>query len=116
MATLFADLVQDVTDLVRNEFALARAELAEKADKVSGAIVLLTVGLLVSFAAVTAALRTVVFALSPLIGEGIAGLIVGGGVLLLGLLLILWGRRAMRARALAPRHTMNALHQEEERR
>ena len=116
MAALFADLVRDVTELVRNEFALARAELAEKADKVSGGIVLLTVGALVSFAAVIAVLRTLVFMLAAILGEAIAGLIVGGGTLLIGLLLILWGRRAMRARALAPRRTLNALHHEEERR
>lgn len=116
MTTLFADLVHDVTELIRNEFALARAELAEKADKVTGAIVLLAVGTLVSFAAVTAALRTLVFLLAPLLGEGISGLIVGGGVLFVGLLLILWGRRSMRARALAPRRTLHTLESEEERR
>ena len=116
MATLFADLVRDATRLVRSEFELARTELGEKADKVSGAIVLLIVGGLVSFAAVTAALRTLVFLLSPLIGEAVAGLIVGGGVLLVGLLLILWGRRSMRARALAPRRTLHTLRHEEQHR
>ncbi|MFN4088957.1 MAG: phage holin family protein [Alphaproteobacteria bacterium] len=116
MATLFADLVRDVTDLVRNEFALARTELAEKCDSVTGAIVLLTVGTLVSFAAILAALRTVVFLLAALIGEAAAGLVVGAAVLLPAMALVIWGRRRLKAEALTPRRTIAALHHEEDRR
>src|SRR3546814_14541331 len=72
MTTLFADLVREVTDLVRNEFALARAEFAEKADKVTGGVVLLALGALVSFAAIIAALRAFVFALAEILGEATA--------------------------------------------
>src|SRR3546814_2606316 len=58
-----------ISDLVRNEFALARAEFAEKADKVTGGVVLLALGALVSFAAIIAALRAFVFALAEKIGR-----------------------------------------------
>src|SRR3546814_19411234 len=88
MTTLFADLVREVTDLVRNEFALARAEFAEKADKVTGGVVLLALGALVFFAAIIAALRAFVFALAEILGEAPAGLVFGGAALLIGLLLI----------------------------
>src|SRR3546814_16375684 len=73
MTTLFADLVREVTDLVRHEFALARAEFAEKADKVTGGGVMLALGALVSFEALTAALRAFGFALAGILGEAPAG-------------------------------------------
>ncbi len=113
MAGMFADVIRDLTALVRDEMALARAEIAEKVDRGTAGIMLLVLGALVFFAVLVAVLRVIVLVLAPLMGEAVAGGIVGGIVLLLGLVLIFWGRSALRAEALKPRRTMESLSHKE---
>jgi len=113
MAALFADLVRDLTGLIRNEIALARTELADKADRVTSGVMFLVLGALVFFAVLIAVLRVIVLGLAVVMGEAAAGGLVGGGVFILGGLLIWWGRHALRARSLAPRRTLNSLSHKE---
>lgn len=112
LGSLFADLTQETTGLVRQEVDLAKAEISEKASQVGSAIALLAVGGALALAGFLVLLQAVVVALSNVMEPWLASLIVGGVVTLIGIILMLKGRRDLAAQNLAPRRTIESVQED----
>ena len=95
-ATLVGRLVDDVTALVRNEIALARAEFAESLASVKVGMGELAFGAALLLAGSLALVAAIILALSEVLAPWLAALIVGGALMAAG---DLWrsGRRGSRA-------------------
>ena len=103
---LLGDLIRDMNGLVVTEGRLLRTELADAGAKVAagaemmvGGAVLVMVGLLVL-------VQALVIALADWLGPGLASLVVGGVLLVLGLVIALRGRGAFKAASLTPDRTV----------
>lgn len=106
---LLRDLANDVTALIRNELALARAEAQEKFHTLLTGVVLLVAGGLVAFAALIILLQALVIALSNVVPPWLAAVIVGVAVALVGLLMVRKGANDLSAQRLAPERTAASL-------
>lgn len=110
---LFSDLWRETATLVREEAALAKAELSEKVSQVQSGIgsiafggAILFAGVLFLLSAAVAGLATV---LPPEFAVWLAPLIVGAVVSLIGLMVLAKGRRNLRSTNLAPNRTAESL-------
>jgi hypothetical protein len=77
LSELFSDLVTETSNLVRNEVALARVELTEKASKIGKNVGSLVIGGAVAYAGVLAIGAAVIMLLSRVMPNWLAALIVG---------------------------------------
>lgn len=83
LGELFSDLVNETTTLVRNEVALAKVEITQKATKVGRNIGSLVVGGAIAYAALLALGAATIMLLARVMPGWVAALIVGlivGGV------------------------------------
>lgn len=100
---LFSDAVGQLAKLIGNEFALARAELSEKAGQAgraaammgAGAVIMIPALVLLLFAAASALIRGG-------FSDPIAYLIAGGGAAIISIALIAVGINRLSGNALAP--------------
>jgi hypothetical protein len=100
---LFSDAVGQLAKLIGNEFALARAELSEKAGQAgraaammgAGAVIMIPALVLLLFAAASALIRGG-------FSDPIAYLIAGGGAAIISIALIAVGINRLSGDALAP--------------
>lgn len=115
---LVKGLITDVTDLVRNEVALAKAEASEKLDNVVGGVEILMVGAVFAIAAVGVLLSALVAGIAALLVQwglqdasatalsaALVGLVFGS----IGWALIASGLKSLRVRNLNMDRTMNSL-------
>lgn len=112
--TLFTDLAQEITDLIRQELTLARVEMSEKVSKMGSGIGEVVAGALIAYAGFLAVVGALSIGLYLLIADWpgaawLAPLIVGLVVMLAGYLTYLAGRSNVRARNLTPERTINTL-------
>jgi hypothetical protein len=112
IGALFADLAREASRLVRQEFALAKAELIDRSAQVGAGVAFCIAGGLVVFAGGLVLLAAAVLALTLVLPPWGAALAVGGMVTLVGLAILLKGRRDMAARNLVPRRTLRTLQQD----
>ncbi|MBN9042452.1 MAG: hypothetical protein BGP05_14530 [Rhizobiales bacterium 62-47] len=104
---LFGDAMAQLAKLVGNEFALARAEMAEKAGQAgraaamiaAGAVVMIPALVLLLFAAVSVLIRSG-------ISEPVAYLCAGGGAVVLAGILIAVGLNRLSGDAMKPSITL----------
>ena len=74
---LFSDLARDTSTLIRQEVALAKVEMSEKASRAGKDIALIAGGALVAYLGVLLLLVAAVIGLGHLIGYGFSALILG---------------------------------------
>ena len=107
---LFTDLVGQVTNLVRKEGQLARAEISEKVTRALTGMAMILLGAMLLIPALTVLLQAAVMGL---INTGtdptIATLLVGGVALLVGLVLGLVGWSWIKPTAMVPDKTIDQL-------
>ncbi|MCB9529423.1 MAG: phage holin family protein [bacterium] len=104
IGTLLAELADETGTLVKQEIALAKAEINERLDQAKRGAIALAIGALVAYAGLIVLLFAAVFSLGMVLQMWIAALAVGGGVLLIGLVMLLKGIRDLgRGTDLAPR-------------
>ncbi|NWG47291.1 MAG: phage holin family protein [Alphaproteobacteria bacterium] len=108
IGALLRDLVGQLSTLFRQEIALARAEMSEKAGDVMGGIVSLATGLILSLAALIVLLDAVVYGLARAMPAWLAAIIVGV-VAVIGLALVLRGRSELSAYNLIPGRTVQTV-------
>jgi len=107
---LFSGLARDTQDLLRNELALAKAEMTESAKKMVSAVVKVAAGALVLYAGFLMLLWAAVFGLRETdISWWASALIVGGAALFVGLVLTLWAKSQLKSASLAPTQTAESL-------
>ena len=107
---LFTDLIGQVTNLVRKEGQLARAEISEKATRALTGMAMLLLGAMLLIPALVILLQAAVM---ELINNGMeptaAALIVGGAIFLIGMVLGLLGWSRVNAGSLVPDETIDQL-------
>jgi hypothetical protein len=112
---IFADLISQVTGLVRKEGQLARAEISEKASRAISGIVMIVLGAVLLIPALVILLQA---AMAALVQNGmtpaIASLIVGGAALILGVVLAWVGWTMAKPTSLMPDKTIDQLKRDTE--
>lgn len=111
LGELFGELMGEVSNLVRQEAALAKAEIGEKASKIGVNLASLAAGGAVAYAgflAIIAATIALLVEVGGLSWWG-AALLVGVVVAAVGGVLVMKGISALKSANLAPRQTLESL-------
>lgn len=106
IADLLRDLGSDASLLVRQELALAKAEIQRNVQQSLQALIIMAAGGFIAFAALIVLLSAVI---DGLVAAGferwLADVIVGGVMAVIGLVLVRSGQAALNATGLAPNRT-----------
>ena len=107
LASLFTDLISEVTQLFQAEIRLVRAEMNEKVSRVANSSALIGAGAVVMLPAVFVLLLAIVRWLEVAgVPEQWGLLIVGVGVAALGAILLMKGINNLKGSALVPQRTI----------
>ena len=109
LGDLFGDLATDMSNLVRQEVALAKLEIAQKAKYVGRNVGYLVIGGAVAYAALLAIIAAVIMLLAKFVPHWGSALIVGVVVGGIGWLLIGKAMTALQQADLTPRETVETL-------
>ncbi|MDQ3704016.1 MAG: phage holin family protein [Chloroflexota bacterium] len=115
LGELFADLAKESSVLVRQEVALAKAEMTQKAGQVGKDIGFLAVGGLVLYAGLLAIIAAIIIVLGTIgVPWWLAALVVGVIVAGVGYFLVQRGLQALKRENLAPKQTIETLKEDAE--
>jgi hypothetical protein len=108
---LFAQVLDHLGALVRNEVDLARAEIAENLGRAGTALMLLLAAVIVALVALDVLAAAAVVALAEVaeLSAGWSALIIGGVLILLAVILGARAMRDLKPENLAPRRTVRSL-------
>jgi len=109
LGDLFGDLATEMSNLVRQEVALAKVEVAQKVKYVGRNVGYLVVGGAVAYAALLAILAGIIMLLAKVLPNWGATLLVGVVVGVVGWLLIGKALMALQQAELTPRETVETL-------
>jgi putative superfamily III holin-X len=109
LGELFAELSQETSTLVRQELALAKAELRQKAVLAGKDIGFLVVGGALAYAGLFGILAAIIIVLANVIPWWISAAVVGVVTVAFGLLLAMSGVRGLKSGDLAPKETMETI-------
>lgn len=109
LGDLFAELASETGTLVRQEVALARAEVTQKAKQIGKNVGYLLIGGAIAYAAFLAAIATLIMLLAKVMPQWGATLLVGVLIAGLGWLLIGKALSALQQTEVTPRHTVDTL-------
>jgi hypothetical protein len=112
--SLLRRLVDDVHTLYAQELALLKAETARSIGELKAAAVSIAMGGAVTFMGAFFLLLAAVYGLSNVVEPWLAALIVGAAVTLIGVVMLLTGRRKLAPKAIAPQRTVEALRKDTE--
>jgi hypothetical protein len=116
VTALLSDLLQDSTTLLRQEIALAKAEMSQKVSQVGAGAVSIAIGGALGFAALLFLLACVVFLLMELAGlpGWLSTLIVGVLTAIVAFALIEKAKSNLKIANLAPDRTVESLRRDAE--
>ena len=106
---LFSDLTADLRVLVRQEVALARAEISDKASHLGRNAATIAIGAVLLFVGFEAIVATAIIALSLVLPAWLSALIVGAVLALVGGLLAWRGYRDIQERGVMPQETVQSI-------
>ena len=109
LTTLLRDLAGQVSELVRHEIHLARAEMTEKVQQAGNGVGYLAFALILGIAALTILLQAAAAGLAEVLEPWLAALIVGGLAALVAFALASKGRSNLKARNLRPDRTIESV-------
>ena len=109
LGDLFGDLATDMSNLVRQEVALAKVEISQKAKYVGRNVGYLVIGGAVAYAALLAIIAAIIMLLARVMPGWGATLIVGVVVAGIGWMLIGKAMMALQQADLTPRETVETL-------
>lgn len=109
LGDLFGDLATEMSNLVRQEVALARVELSQKAKHIGKNVGYLVVGGAVAYAAALAIIAAIIMLLARYMPDWGAALLVGIIVAGIGWLLIGKALSALQETDMTPRQTVETL-------
>ncbi len=109
LGELFSELANETGTLVRQEVALAQAEITQKATSVGKNVGYLMVGGAVGYAALLAVIAAVIIGLANFIPAWAAALLVGAIVGIAAYMMISAALAALKKMDLAPRETIETL-------
>lgn len=114
LGDLFAELSREVTLLARQEVALAKAEMSQKATQVGKDVGYLAVGGAIAYAGFLAILAAIVIILASFMPWWLAAFIVGAVVAGAGFFMIQRGRENLSQLNPAPEQTIETLKEDRE--
>jgi hypothetical protein len=106
---LLGNIVDNIQQIIRSEFRLAKAEIKEKASRASKPATALAAGLLIGLYGFGFLLLAAVYALSVFMPAGFAALIVGGLLAVASALLATAGAKKLKSMRPAPERTIQTL-------
>jgi putative superfamily III holin-X len=106
---LLGNIVDNIQQIIRCEFKLAKAELQDKASRASKPATTLGAGFLLGLYGLGFLLLAAVYALSMIMAAGLAALIVGGVLALVSIALVTSSAKKLKAMNLAPEKTIQTL-------
>jgi drug/metabolite transporter (DMT)-like permease len=112
--SLLAELVNNVTRLVRQELQLVQVETSEKTSQALEGVFVIIGGLLLAFAALLILLQAVVVGLSEFVDPWLASLIVGVVVAVIAFALIKYGQNNLKASNLTPDRTIRVMREQKD--
>ena len=106
-SALLTQVLSHLSNLVRKEFDLARAEVQQNAKKAAGGVGLLVGAVVIALVALNVLAAALVAALTEMgLAAGWSALIVGGALALIAVLFAVIGAKALSATSLAPTRTV----------
>jgi len=114
VTTLLRDLADDAAVLTRKEVALARSEIEQAISGLKTGLVSTATGGGVLFTGILFLLLSATFGLAIVVDFWLAALIVGGIVTLIGLIMVMAGKRKLQAEQFRPDRTVDAMHKDRE--
>ncbi|NLD71079.1 MAG: phage holin family protein [Chloroflexi bacterium] len=109
LGDLFADLTADLRTLVRQEMALARAEISDKVSHLGRDTAMMVAGALLLFVGFQALVATAIIALAYVLPWWLSALIVTAVLLLVGGLIAWRGYQDFKNRGVVPQQTVASL-------
>jgi hypothetical protein len=106
---LLGNIVDNIQQIIRSEFRLAKAELQEKGSRASKPATTLGAGFLLGLYGLGFLLLAAVYALSTIMAAGLAALIVGGFLALVSIVLVTSSAKKLKALNPAPEKTIQTL-------
>jgi hypothetical protein len=106
---LLGNIVDNIQQIIRSEFRLAKAELQEKASRASQPATTLGAGFLLGLYGLGFLLLAAVYALSMVMAAGLAALTVGGVLALVSVALVTSSAKKLKALNPAPERTIQTL-------
>lgn len=107
LGDLLVELAHDGKSWVTAEIAVIKAQIENNTRKLLTAIILLLVAAVIALAGIVVLAHTLVFVLAPAMGAGLAGLLVGGVLVVLAIGFILYARSTMDISQLMPERLRN---------
>lgn len=111
---LLSELTRELSTLFRQEVALAKTEMSQKASKAGKDVGFLAVGGAIAYAGFLAILAGVVLALGLVLPWWLSALIVGVVVAMIGYVLIRKGQTAIKQIDLTPQETVDTLKEDKQ--
>ena len=111
---LLSRLVDEVSTLLRKELALAKAEVSESINHAKLGAISLAAGGAVLFAALLVLLAAATLALSHVVSDWLAALIVGVITAIVGFVMLQSGKKKFEASQLKPVRTQDALRRDKD--
>jgi uncharacterized membrane protein len=107
LGDLLVELAHDGKSWVTAEIAVVKAQIENSTRKLLTAIILLLVAAVIALAGIVVLAHTLVFVLAPVMGAALAGLLVGGLLVILAVGFILYARSTMDISQLMPQRLRN---------
>jgi uncharacterized membrane protein len=109
LRTLLKELIDEGSQLIRQEFRLAQAESAEKIGQVQSGLISIVAGLLLAFAALLILLQALVIALANVVAPWLASVIVGVVVAATSFVFVKQGQSSLKVVNLLPARTVKSV-------
>jgi hypothetical protein len=107
LGDLLVELAHDGKSWITAEIAVIKAQIENNTRKLLTAIILLLVAAVIALAGIVVLAHTLVFVLAPAMGAALAGLLVGGFLIILAVGFILYARSTMDISQLMPQRLRN---------
>jgi uncharacterized membrane protein YqjE len=114
LGELFSELSRQTSTLIRQEVALAKAEMKQKGTEVGKDVGMMAAGGALAYAGLLALIATVIIILAEFIPWWLSALIVSLVVLGVGGLLLQRGMSALKQTSMAPEQTIETLKEDKE--
>ena len=109
LGDLFTDLTGDMSELIRQEIRLAKTETEEKLRTATRSLISVLAGAILGYAGLIVLLFAAAAGLSLFMDLWLAHTIVGALVVLIGVILLMSGRNALKQISLTPDKTLETL-------
>jgi hypothetical protein len=114
LGELFSELSRQTSTLIRQEVALAKAEMKQKGSAAGKDIGMMAAGGALAYAGLLALIATIIIALANVMAWWLSALIVGIVVVAIGGLLIQRGMSSLKQSGVAPEQTIETLKEDKE--